>query len=230
MISTVVVSPQKQTRDKIIFLLSGHDDIKVLAHGKDGYDALKLIGGLKPDIAILDTHLEFIEGEEIPPLLKTRSPETAVVILITRISDYQLYRAAVNAVLGFVKKETDLDTLPEILKCIACGGCFISPGLGAKVLHLLAENGMSETQIKRTDNMRLYSDVDPTGYLSKTELRILTSIGEGYNSKEIAKSLDLAVGTVRNYISSVMRKTGLHNRSQMARFAFHYGLVSLDSE
>ncbi|MDR0496695.1 MAG: helix-turn-helix transcriptional regulator, partial [Treponema sp.] len=76
---------------------------------------------------------------------------------------------------------------------------------------------------KREEKFR--SREDPTGYLSKLELQMLAYIGEGKSSDEIAGNLHLAVGTVRNYISTVMRKTGTRNRSQLARCALFYGLV-----
>jgi len=125
MISTIIITSQKQDREKIASLLSGEADIKVLAQGKDGYDALMLSCSLKPDIAILDNNLEFIDGEEIPPILRIKSPSTSVVIVIARISDYQLYRAALNEVSGFVSKETDMDALPVIVKSVSEGRSFI---------------------------------------------------------------------------------------------------------
>ena len=242
MINMVIINAQKQDRDKIMTLLSVEEDFKVVAHGKDGYDALKLIGSLKPDIAILDNHLDFIDGEEIPLLLKARSPSTAIVILTAKISDYQLQRAAANEVAGFVYKETDMETLPRILTGISRGECFISPFLAARVLYLLAGmdrkgkdthkvNRPKKPIVKRKESCKpanFIPGMDPTGYLSKIELRILTYIGEGRNSAEIAESLGFAVGTVRNYVSSIMRKTGLSNRSQMVRYAFAYHLVPLD--
>jgi len=231
LIGTVIINPKKQDREKVSSTLSNHGEIKVLAQGKDAYDALKLIGNLKPDIAILDTNIEFIDGEEIPPLIKSRSPKTGVIILIAKISDYQLFRAASNRVSGFVHKETDLDKLGEIVKTIHNGGCFISPAIAARVLGLLAANrSMSEAELRTNGNEAGSFALDPTKYLSKTELRILTCIGEGYASGEIAKKLNLAVGTVRNYISSIMRKVGLNSRSQMVRYSLQYGLVSLHSQ
>ncbi|MCL2318696.1 MAG: response regulator transcription factor [Treponema sp.] len=237
MISIVTITAQNQDRDKIITLLSADGDIRVAARGKDGYDALKLVGSLKPDIAILDNHLEFIEGEEIPPLLRLRSPSTAIVLIAAMISDYQLYRAVTNEVSAIVHKETDMDSLPGILKCISGGGCFISPLLAARLLHLLAAmdkrgfypcssaDGSGAMKLASGRSVKFFPREDPVGYLSKMELRILTFISEGLTSAEIALNLGLAVGTVRNYISSVMRKTGMNNRSQMVRYAFSYGLV-----
>ena len=241
MISTVIISPERHEREKIASLLSAESEIKILAHGKDGYDALKLIGKLKPDIAVLDNNLEFIDGEEIPPLLRIRSPSTAVVIVVTKISDYQLYKAATNEVSGIVNKEADLDSLPWILKDVSEGKCFISTVLASRVLRLLCSlsfknavpNGSGESKgqnkpVEAVDVMFPYGE-DPARYLSRTELRVLVEIGEGHDSTEIAKNLGLAVGTVRNYISSVMRKTGMNNRSQMVRYAYLCGLVPLPS-
>ena len=237
MISTIIVNPQKQDRDKILSLLSTDGDIHVLAQGKDGYDALKLVGNFKPDIALLNSHLEFIEGEEIPRLLRIRSPSTSVVIVATKINDYQLYRAASNEVAGIVYQETDIDKLPEILKFISSGGGFISPALVLRVLHLLSSltyrkvdihsNITNKIQAKIPETMepQFFLAEDPTGNLSKTELQILIQIGEGHTSDEIAQNLGFTVGTVRNYVSSVMHKTGLSSRSQMVRLAFSCGLV-----
>jgi DNA-binding NarL/FixJ family response regulator len=240
LISTVIISPQRHERERIVSLLSAEKEIKILAYGKDGYDALKLIGSYKPDIAILDNNLEFIDGEEIPPLIRIRSPSTAVVIVVAKISDYQLYKAATNEVSGIVNKEADIDSLPGILKNVYEGKCFISSVFAGRVLRLLCSLscksigthgcGESKSQFKPVEAgcVLFLSGNDPAAYLSRTELKILVEIGEGHTSTDIAKNLGLAVGTVRNYISSVMHKTGMNNRSQMVRYAYSCGLVPLN--
>jgi len=242
MINTVIINSQKQDREKLVSLLSADGDINVLASGKDGYDAIKLTEKLKPDITILDNHLEFIKGEEISPVLKVHSPTTAVIILVAQISDTQLFRAASSGVSGFVHKEIDINTLPSILKCISSGRCFISPALASRVLQLLSltnpENfiksgsaaNKSHNKIPAKLSTENLSCEDPTETLSRTEFLVLAHIGEGLTSDEIARKLDLTAGTVRNYISSVKRKTGLRNRPQMARYAFGCGIVPLGPE
>ena len=240
MINTVIINAQSHDRDIVETFLAPQEDIKILAYGKDGYDALKFTGSIRPDIIILDNQLEFIEGGEIPPLLKIRSPSTAIVILTDKISDMDLCRAASNKVEGIVNKETELEILPKILKCVSRGGCFISPFFAARVLdHFSAmsrEQLLSSVSVKKPrvrivrkpqPEPKFPPEKDPAGFLSKMELKTLTCIGEGHTSGQIAENLGLAVGTVRNNISSVMRKTGLRNRSQMARYALYYGLVPL---
>jgi len=236
MIKTVIIDSEKAFQDRIKSTLLAEGDFAVVGQGKDAYDALKLISCFKPDIAILDHDLEYIGGEEIPPLLRARSPLTTVVILTTKTSDSQLHRAAASAVSGLIHKKEDIDLLPWILRRVSNGGCFISPSLAARVLRILApENRVdtcghphpaAKTSLKNAPETVSLME-DPARYLSKTELQILTCVGEGISSGEIAETLDLAVGTVRNYISAVMHKTGLHNRSEMVRFAFKYGLVPL---
>lgn len=242
MVTAVIIDSEKQIRDKITSHLSSQGNVKVLACGKDAYDALKLAGNLKPDIVLLDNNLEYIEGGEIPPLLRIRSTLSAVVILTSLISDYQLRKAAYNEVAGFVHKEKDMDTLHMILELISRGGCYISPHIAIRVLRLISGKELrpvkapARTHVLRNKDEINYSltrnetmpDRDPTGFLSKMELRILTYIGRGYTSSEIAENSGLAVGTVRNYISSVMHKTGLRNRSQLARYAYYNGLVPAD--
>jgi len=239
LIGTIIICPQKHEREKIVSRLSAEKNVKILATGKDGYDALQLIGSHKPDIAILDNNLEFIGGDEILPLLKIRSPSTAVVIVVSKINDYQLYKAATYEISGIVNKETDIDWLPIILENVSEGKCFISPALASRVLRLICSLtekaglnalGENKNQVRslEAEYVMLLSGEDPTAYLSRTELKILVQIGEGHASTDIAKNLGLAVGTVRNYISSVMHKTGMNNRSQMVRYAYSCGLVPLN--
>ncbi|MCL2374862.1 MAG: response regulator transcription factor [Treponema sp.] len=236
MITVVIIDSDSEFRRKIASILLAEGNFMVLGQGKDAFDALKLTSAHKPDIAILDSRLDFINGEEIPPLIRARSSSTAAVVLEAKTSDYQLYKAAANGVSGLIHKETDIGSLPWILKSIFDGECFISPFLAARVLRLLAiadrdnarfRQHLAEKLSPKNAKEKTAVSEYPTTHLSRTELQILACIGEGNSSNEIAKHLDLAVGTVRNYISAVMHKTGLHNRAAMARYAFKYGLVTL---
>ena len=240
MINTVIIDAGRQDREKLVSLLSSNGDIKVLAKGNDGYDAVKLTGSLKPDIVILNDHPKLIE-EEILPLLKARSPATNIVILAAAISDNQLLKAASNKVSGFVHKATEMEILPGILKCILDGGCFISPVLAGRILklfctmnkkninmHVIPLNRSRVKASRQNAELNKLFQKDPMENLTKIELRILSCIGEGCIGKDIAKSQNLAEGTIRNYISSIMHKTGMQNRSQMARYACYHGLARLN--
>ena len=241
MINTVIIDSEKQDRDRIAAFLSEKADIRVQACGKDAYDALSLTRSLKPDIIIMDNQIEYIEGSEIPPLIKARSPSTMVVILTGKISDYQLYNAMSNKVSAFIDKEMDMEILPGVLKYIYRGGCYFSQTLAARILCLLSQIDRNKLSAHRSSlrvrssgkkcksAVEIASWNDPASRLSKKELNILKSIANGMDSDELANQLGLTVGTVRNYISMLMNKLGLENRTQMVHYAYSHGILPLDT-
>ena len=214
----VIIDAHEPSRAKIVSTLTAHKDMTVAAEGKDAYDALKYTGSFQPDIAIIDIHLEFIEVQKIPSLVRMRSPKTALVLLTAHVSDVQLQGIVNSDVNGLVHEVTEMDFLPQILKWVSEGGYFISPFLMARVLRLRPTSKQKGQPL---------GDDDPVEHFSKTELQILTCLGEGNSSSEIAKSLNLTEGTVRNYISALMHKTRFHNRLELSRYALTHGLVAL---
>jgi DNA-binding NarL/FixJ family response regulator len=225
MINIIVIDAEKQERDKIAALLSAQKDFRIMGLGEDGYDALKLVNEHKPDIAVLDAHLKYNEREEIPLLLKCRSPATAVVMLAGEMSDTRLCEIICNKVSGFLLKKTDIEPLPEILRTVVGGGYFFNPEIAGRVIHICLFGND-----RKDKPQALPWETDHLQNLSKTELQILTCLGKGYAGSEIAQSLNLAAGTVRNYISSIMCKTGLHSQSQLVLYAIQCGLVPVNWE
>jgi len=213
----VIIDAHEQSRAKIVSTLTAQKDMTIAAEGKDAYDALKYTGSLQPDIAIIDIHLEFIEVHKMPPLVRVRSPKTALVLLTTQVSDVQLQGIVNSEVNGLVHKVTELDFLPQILKWVSEGGYFISPFLMSRVLHLRHASKQKG---------QAFGDHDPVEHFSKSELQILTCLGEGHSSSEISKRLSLTEGTVRNYISALMQKMRFHNRLELSRYALTHGLVA----
>ena len=223
MISIVIIHAQEMDRKTLANHLSSKGDINILGFGKDGYDALKIVGSLNPDIALISSQLDYIEGQEIPPLLKLRSPRTSVILLADNVNDKQLLRAVINDVAGFVCRKTDFNFLPEIIKWVAGGGRYISPGLSAKILKIISSSNRNPQQKIR--EARFPAADDPVSFLSKKELQIISRLGEGYSSSEIASELKLSAGTVKNNISTLIHKTGLENRLQIVLYAINHGLI-----
>jgi DNA-binding NarL/FixJ family response regulator len=222
MIRTIVIDANREDRERIKSLLSLHEDFEIMGLGKDGYDALQLIA-CKPDIALLDVNLDYIDGVEIPPLLKRKSPATSVIILADGLNDYQICKALGNKVAGFLLKDPDMDRLEFILRDIYAGECYMNPRISARVIHIVS-GFLRENQADKTFQDPVFS-VPPD--ISKTELLIMSCVGEGRSNKEIAEHLSLKVGTVRNYISSAMHKAGLRNRTQIAIYALRNGLAGI---
>jgi DNA-binding NarL/FixJ family response regulator len=224
MIRTIIIDAKQEDRKKIHKLLSRHEDFEVQGLGKDGYDAVRLVGSSKPDIAILDVNLDIINGLDVLPLLKRQSPATLVVILASKVDDGQISKALGSGIAGFLLKDLDLDKLPIILRDIHFGKYYMNPQVSTRIFHIFFEllgKGRQANFISKW--------VHPLPEeISKTELQIMSCIGEGRSNQEIAEYLNLTAGTVRNYISSAIHKTGVRDRTQMAIYVLRNGLVNDD--
>jgi DNA-binding NarL/FixJ family response regulator len=222
MIYTVIIDTNDKDRKKITDLLASHKDFDVQGLGKDGYDAVRLVALFKPDIVILDVNLEIINGLDVLPLLKRQSPATLVVVLASRLDDNQISKALGNGIAGFLLKNPDLEELPGILKDITLGKYYMNPRVSTRVFHIF-----SELLAKGRQANFISKQVRPLpAKISKTELQIMICVGEGRSNREISEYLNLTAGTVRNYISSAIHKTGVRDRTQMAIYALRNGLVN----
>jgi DNA-binding NarL/FixJ family response regulator len=224
MIKIVVIDEKESDRNKITKLLSSQVDFEIVGLGTDGYDALKLVSALKPDITILDFNLSYIDGAEILPLLKRKSPSTSIIILTSVDDDEHICKALENKVPGYLLKNTDMDMLVNSIRCIYRGGHYITPKIAAKAFHILSELMREKNKQKDITPSKGDSASFPLS-ISRTELRIMAFIGQGQSNKEIAENLCLKIGTVRNYISSAMQKAGLRHRTQVAIYALRNGIT-----
>ena len=237
MIRTVLIYPEENKRKMISSHLSSQGEIIIIGTGKDAYDALKISGDLKPDIVIFGDNLIFLDGSEILPLLRIRSPLTSAILLTEVLDNIQIINAVISDVAGYACMKTDFEILPEIIKCVYSGKYYISPEFADRFIQIISFEGnywqkgssyapfpFKFPQIKHKIREKFPFSEDPSSFLNKTELHILSCLGEAYTNDEIAGELKLSSGTVRNYISILIQKTGLQTRLQLVRYAIDYGL------
>ncbi|MCL2094046.1 MAG: response regulator transcription factor [Treponema sp.] len=227
MVTTIIITPQREDLRKIARIIRRSKNLSLLGSGRDGFDALRLVADKKPDVVIIDNNLDYIEGINLPPLFKNRSPDTAVILMAEKIDDFQLWQAVHNDVAGFIFTQRDLPLLPTILIDISQGNSYISPELAARVLSLAAvrEPRKEDRTLEKIIPLPSPPPRDPLCFLSKKELKLLYYLGAGLGTKDIARSMDITQGTTRNMISTVMRKTGMQSRFQLVLFAKQYDLV-----
>ncbi|MDR0597958.1 MAG: response regulator transcription factor [Treponema sp.] len=208
MIRIVIIDGKDSDRQNTANILSAHDDFHVVAAGRDGYEAIRLVDLYRPDILLSDINLSYLDGVKIASILNSRHPRMAVIIF-TRLNDVRHMQNAINSgVSGYLLKNKDMKKLVDVIRVIHDSGCLIFPRdiVGASP----EEPGPKTNQFPAN--------------LSRVELRIIRYIGEGLENQEIAERMCLKRGTVRNHISVILRKTALRNRTQLAIFALQNGL------
>jgi DNA-binding NarL/FixJ family response regulator len=223
MIKIILIQSQQKKLDLILSLLKSQEDFYVAGVGKDNYSAVRLVETQRPDVAVIDYHLDKLSGVELIPLIKRRC-STTMVVLLSACDDEQHVLEALNEGASGYLLWKDKINLVSAVRIAHNGGCYVSDGIVTRAFGMLFE-------ISRYRGIYRIVSAFPakTGHrrliFSHTEKRIIRLISEGKNSKELAELLGLSAGTVRNAISSVMRKVGTRNRVQIAIFALKNGYL-----
>jgi DNA-binding NarL/FixJ family response regulator len=227
-IRIAVVDDQEMVRESLLILLSTQDDFEVVGIGKDGYDALRLVNDLMPDVLLLDIRMPIMDGVNATAMLKSRSPATAIIILTTFDDDEYVQNAILNGASGYLLKNAGMEGIARAIRTVHEGGSLMTPQIATKAFRLFSELARD----REGPSMRLKPPIpaarDGTSMpadLSRTEIQLMALIGQGLANKEAAAQLKLGEGTVRNYISSILQKTGLRDRTQIALFAVRHGLA-----
>lgn len=218
MIKIGIVDDQDMVRDSLKILLSAQEDFDVVGIGKDGYDALRLVTNLHPDVLLLDIRMPIMDGVEATAMLKARSPSTSIIILTTFDDDEYVLNAICNGASGYLLKSAAMDELAKAIRTVYAGGSLMTPEIATKAFRMFSEIAKKHTKKEKLE--KDYTSLPEN--LNRTELDIIGKIGKGLSNKEIASALSLSEGTVRNYISNILQKTGFRDRTQIAIFAVRH--------
>lgn len=225
MIKIVIITDRHQERDMIFSILSAHREFEISGLGNDAYDALKLSSKLRPDIIIIALEETGITGPDLIPLIKRKSPGTAMIFLSSRDDDENALKALSAGALGYLVKESDMDKLAASVKAAYHGGYFINQAIIVRIFGMLSEIDKYRMVHRNAGPAKKQENKPIPPNINRMELQIMACVGKGHSNKEIAASLSLRPGTIRNYISSAMRKAGLKSRTQIAIFALKNGLA-----
>jgi DNA-binding NarL/FixJ family response regulator len=219
MIRIVIIDHYQPDLNRVCDLLAAQRDLKVVGLARDGYEALKVVDALKPDILIMDTRSPHAGETEFPFLLKRKSPSSAIIIFTSPGQEERSLGALGSVVSGYLLKDTDLGRLTITVRRVFEGGFRLTPGFTSRVSPVAGNPSGGET----ASPDRSWRIALPAG-ISRSEFLVLGFLAQGRSNKEIAERLCLKYGTVRNYVSSALKKAGLRNRTQMAIFTLKQGL------
>lgn len=213
MISVCLVDDQNLVRQGIRSLLELSDDIEVIAEARDGVEAIEMIPRIKPDVVLLDMRMPGLSGLDVLQQLSADGTLPPTVILTT-FDDDQLVLAGIKAgARGYLLKDVSLQQLVDAVKAVAGGGSLVAPVVTQRLL----------SGLERMKNE--FSSLDRPDPLTERETEILRLMASGYSNKEIANSLGVAEGTVKNHVSNILSKLGVRDRTRAVLKAFEIGIV-----
>ena len=213
MISVCLVDDQTLVRQGVKSLLDLSEDIRVCAEAADGAQAVEMIPRTKPDVVLLDMRMPGMSGLDVLNALRDRN-ELPPTIILTTFDDDQLVLAGMKAgARGYLLKDVSLEQLVDAVRTVATGGSLVKPVVTQRLLQ-----GLEHMQ----NNFASLDRPDP---LTERETEILRLMAGGYSNKEIANSLGVAEGTVKNHVSNILSKLGVRDRTRAVLKAFELGIV-----
>lgn len=201
-IRVCLVEDQTLVRQGIHGLLELVEDIEVAAEARDGAEAIKVIPRSNPDVVLLDVRLPKADGLSVLKKLREAGTLPPTLVLTTFDDDDLVLEAVRAGARGFMLKDVSLEQLTSAIRKIASGGTFIRPAVTARLLEGLAN---------RKHDFESLSEPFP---ITEREIEVLRLMAGGYSNKEIADSLHLSEGTVKNHVSSILSKMGVRDRTR----------------
>ena len=213
MIKVMLVDDQNLVRKGVRSLLELSEEIEVVAEAPDGAEAVTRIPEVGPDVVLLDMRMPGMNGVEVLRQLKD-SDQLPPTIILTTFDDDELVLAGIrNGAKGYLLKDVALEELVGAIKTVADGGTIVKPAV-------------TERLLKGLENLETdFSALDRPDPLTERETEILRLMAGGYSNKEIASSLNVAEGTVKNHVSNILSKLGVRDRTRAVLKAFELGQI-----
>ena len=217
MIKVLIVDDQELFRESLRILLQTQPDLEVTDCVSNVQDALASMEANLPDVVLMDMRMPGTDGVEGTRRLKNRYADVKVIVLTTFDDDEYVFGALKYGASGYLLKGSSVTELSKAIRIAESGGAMINPGIASKVISQFSAMAMG-THGSEADQ-KLIAE------LNDNEKRIISAVGHGMSNREISQKLFLSEGTVRNYISNILLKLGLRDRTQLAIWAVQTGMA-----
>lgn len=208
-------------------ILESDSDIEVVAIGNNGEEAVKLYGEHKPDVLLMDIRMDVMTGLEAAEKIFAEYKDANILFLTTFSDDEYIIKALHLGARGYLLKQ-DFESIIPALKAAYSGQSVFGGQVISKLPNLMTKSDSADGGAKGSGTDSTLNGVagnvcgNGTGSegfetdLTKKELEVMEQVAQGLNNKEIAANLYLSEGTVRNYISTILEKLELRDRTQLA--------------
>jgi len=213
MIRVLICDDQAIVCEGLQAILSTTQDIEVVGVANDGARAVEMIAEAQPNVILMDLKMPVMNGVQATRLIRERHPEARVLVLTTYDADEWVFDAVRGGASGYLLKDTPREKLIEAIRDTAAGKTPVDPNVAGKLFAQVVQGiALPDPSIAKD--------------LSEREREVLGLLARGMTNAEIAKRLYLSEGTVRNYVSAILTKLDVPDRTQAAVLALQHGLAA----
>ena len=211
----LLTDDQALFREGLRTLLSIEPSIEVAGEAANGVEAIEAARTLRPDLILMDLRMPVMGGVEATRRVREASPESRVLVLTTFHEDEEIFDALRAGACGYLLKDTPSGRLVEAIHAAVRGESVIEPSVAARVV----------AEFNRLSSLGSQSAATPPSLLSARELDVLRQVARGRTNKEIAHTLYVTEGTVKNHLTNIFTRLGVLDRTQAALKARDLGIV-----
>lgn len=223
MISVMIADDQELIRESLELIITLDPQFQFVGAAKDGREVVDMALALRPDVILMDIRMPEINGIECVKMIKQRDSSIKIIILTTFDDEQYVYEAVKFGADGFLLKGISKHDLLSSIVTVHTGGTTVDPQTAQKVFSLFS-------RLANTPFHSAQESDEAFKALTAQELRIMQLIGRGLSNKEIMIEVNFSEGTVRNYISNILKKLDLRDRTQIAILAIQSGLLLKNPE
>jgi NarL family two-component system response regulator LiaR len=209
-IRVLIVEDQAVVREGLAAILSFQSDIEVVGQAKDGIEAVEMLEGAQPDVILLDLVMPRQDGLTTIPILKEKLPNVHILVLTSFADNDRVYQAIKSGAQGYLLKDATHTQLLQGIRDVSQGLATLYPSIAMRVIRELN----NPTDVMYT-----------TEPLTPRELETLRLISSGLSNQEISQKLFVQESTVAKYVSNILDKLHLANRTQAALYAVRKGIT-----
>lgn len=224
-ISILIVDDHPMFRDGLQQALSLEDDLVVIGQSVDGEDALRAARRLQPDVILLDVNLPVVNGLQVARQLKAERHNMAIIVLTAYHDSQQILHAMRAGASAYCSKDITPEELVEIIRDVA-GGLYVVDN--ERMDERALENWI-QSNIEAMSGPYIIDAEEHYIPLSPREMEILQFVTNGLSNKEIAMKLRISQQTVKNHMTSILKKLNVEDRTQAAVNAIRRGWVRLEN-
>ena len=211
MIKLLIADDQQLIRDSLKIVLDTNDTIEVIGAVSNGVEVIRSVRENRPDVILMDIRMPEMDGVQCTQIIKENYPEIKIIVLTTFDDDEYIFNALKYGASGYLLKGISMNQLIDAIHKVYSGNAMINGDIASKVLNMFSKMAKNDISIKVEDGAE--------NEITDSEWKVVRLVAEGMSNKEIATKLYLTEGSVRNYLSSILRKLDLRDRTQLAIWA-----------
>ncbi|GAB4228613.1 MAG: response regulator transcription factor [Deltaproteobacteria bacterium] len=210
MIRVLLADDHSIVRDGLRRLIDGAGDMAVVAEAADGREAIRRAGEFLPDVAVVDISMPGVDGLEVVERIHGAHPKTAILVLTMHEEEQYVVRALGAGAAGYITKRAAADQLLTGIRKVHAGGKYLSDAAAEALARRMGKRPSGGSALDA---------------LSTREVQVLRGLALGKSNREIAESYAISIKTVDTYRLRLLKKLGLRNNAEVARFAIRNGIV-----